>query len=175
MNRILRIGHPLLLERSAEVREFGTPGLQRLVDEMLAIMEQHQGVGLAAPQIGILQRIIVFGMEECARYPECEPVPLTVLINPAFEPMEEDLEQEWEGCLSIPGMRGLVPRYRRIRYRGQDLQGRPISREASGFHARILQHELDHLDGVLYPQRIRDMRMFGYEEELALAPPQAGA
>ena len=175
MNRILRIGHPLLLERSAEIHEFGTPQLQRLADDMLATMQQHEGVGLAAPQIGVLQRIIVFGMEECSRYPECEPVPLTVLINPSFEPIGESMEQGWEGCLSIPGMRGLVPRYRRIRYRGQDLQGRPVSQEASGFHARILQHELDHLDGVLYPQRIRDMRMFGYEEELALAPPEAGS
>ncbi len=168
VKNILRIGHPLLLETAAPVTAFNLPELDSLVDDMFNTMERKNGVGLAAPQIGIKQRIIVFGMEESQnqRYPDMQPIPVTVLINPEIKQADNEIITGWEGCLSIPGMRGLVPRHRRIRYRGFDQKGKKIEREAEGFHARVVQHEIDHLNGILYPQRIRDMRMFGFEQEL---------
>ena len=124
------------------------------------------GAGLAAPQIGVLQRVVIFGVAHNPRYPDAEPVPDTVLINPTLWPSSDELEDGWEGCLSVPGMRGLVPRHRRLRYAGFDEQGQRFEREAEGFHARVVQHEVDHLDGILYPRRIRDLRMFGFNEAL---------
>lgn len=163
---ILRIGHPLLLQTAQPVDEFNTPTLDTLVADMLASMEQSQGAGLAATQIGVLQRVVIFGFETNPRYPGREPVPLTILVNPEIQPVGEIIESDWEGCLSVPNMRGWVPRPRRIVYRGFDPQGQPIEREVEGFHARVVQHECDHLDGILYPQRIEDMRKFGFEQEL---------
>ena len=170
---VLRIGHPLLLQRAQTVREFNTPALDALVRDMLDTMAAENGAGLAANQIGELQRVVIFGVKDNPRYPGRDPVPLTVLVNPEIEPLGEDMESDWEGCLSVPGMRGWVPRPRRIRYRGFDAQGNPIEREVEGFHARVVQHECDHLDGILYPQRIRDLRKFGYETELFAKPPVA--
>jgi peptide deformylase len=130
-------------------------------------MSALNGAGLAAPQIGVLQRVVIFGVGRNPRYPEAEEVPETVLINPDLEPLDAaQMEEDWEGCLSVPGMRGLVPRYRHLRYRGLDERGRVIERTVTGFHARVVQHEVDHLDGVLYPTRIRDLRNFGFTEEL---------
>ena len=163
---ILRIGHPLLLQRAHEVKEFNTPELHALVQDMFETMEAAHGAGLAANQIGVLSRVVIFGFEDNPRYPDRPSVPLTVLVNPLIEPLDEVRDSDWEGCLSVPGMRGLVPRYRRIRYSGFDPQGNPISREVEDFHARVVQHECDHLDGILYPRRIEDMTKFGYEEEL---------
>ncbi len=164
---ILRMGHPLLLETAAPVTEFDSPALYALLDEMAKIMHAANGVGLAAPQIGVSRRIILFGLDESERYPDVPPVPMTVLLNPEFEPLDSKMESGWEGCLSLPGLRGLVPRYCRIRYSGLDPKGQRIEGVAEGFHARVFQHELDHLNGILYPQRIEDMRQFGFEEELA--------
>ncbi len=167
VKNVLRMGHPLLLETATPVAEFNTPALDALLDDMFDTMSVENGVGLAAPQIGVSQRIIIFGLEENQRYPEMQSIPMTVLINPEIELLTSEMESGWEGCLSVPGMRGLVPRYRQIRYRGFDQNGKKIEREAEGFHARVVQHELDHLNGILYPQRIEDMRMFGFEQELA--------
>jgi peptide deformylase len=169
---ILRIGHPLLLQPAKAVTEFNTPALDALVQDMLDSMAAAEGAGLAANQIGVLQRVVVFGFDHNARYPDRAPVEQTVLVNPEIEPLGEERESDWEGCLSVPAMRGWVPRYQRIRYRGCDPQGERIEREVEGFHARLVQHECDHLDGILYPQRIEDMRKFGYEEELFAQDPQ---
>jgi len=163
---ILRIGHPLLLQAAQPVAEFNTPELDALVADMLETMEQSDGAGLAANQIGVLQRVVIFGFDTNPRYPDRPPVPLTVLVNPEIQPIGDEIESDWEGCLSVPKMRGWVPRPRRIIYRGVDPQGQAIEREVDGFHARVVQHECDHLDGVLYPQRIEDMRKFGFEQEL---------
>jgi peptide deformylase len=163
---ILRLGDPRLRARAAPVREFGTVDLAELVGDLLETMRAADGAGLAAVQIGVPLRVVVFGIDHNPRYPEAEPVPLTVLVNPEIEPLGEETESGWEGCLSVPGMRGLVPRYRRIRYRGYDPSGGVIDRVAEDFHARVVQHECDHLDGVLYPQRIEDLRYFGFTEEL---------
>lgn len=163
---ILRIGHPLLLQPAQVVEEFNTPELDALVEDMFATMRAADGAGLAANQIGVLARVVIFGFEDNPRYPDRPSVALTVLVNPEIEPLDDERESDWEGCLSVPGMRGLVPRYQRIRYRGFDPQGRPVEREVDGFHARVVQHECDHLDGILYPQRIEDMSKFGFEEEL---------
>ena len=163
---ILRMGQPSLLQISEEIHEFNTYELDKLVRDMLDTMSAMNGAGLAAPQIGVNKRLVIFGFEKNTRYPDVEPIPLTVLINPIIERLDDQMEDGWEGCLSIPGMRGVVPRYSNIRYRGFDQKGNPIDRKASGFHARVVQHECDHLDGILYPQRIRDMKSFGYESEL---------
>ncbi len=163
---ILRLGDPTLREIAVPVRAFDTPELHALVEDMLDTMRANDGAGLAAIQIGVLARVVIFGLEHNARYPHAEPVPLTVLVNPELEPLGEEREPGWEGCLSVPGMRGLVPRYRRIRYRGFDAFGGPIDRTAEDFHARVVQHECDHLDGILYPERIEDMRQFGFQAEL---------
>jgi peptide deformylase len=163
---VLRIGHPLLLNQAVAIEAFATPQLQALVTDMRDTMAALNGAGLAAPQIGVSQRLVIFGLEHNPRYPEVEPIAETVLINPVIEVLDEQTEDGWEGCLSVPGMRGKVPRYRTIRYRGFDINGDIIEREATGFHARVVQHECDHLDGILYPQRIIDLRDFGFEEEL---------
>jgi peptide deformylase len=163
---VLRMGEKSLLERSIEVEEFGTPGLDQLITDMWDTMEEENGAGLAAPQIGVNVRVVIFGYEENPRYPEAPPIPQTILINPAIEFLSDQMEQGWEGCLSVPGMRGVVPRYTEIRYSGFDPEGNPVDRIASGFHARVVQHECDHLDGILYPSRITDMRHFGFCEEL---------
>jgi len=163
---VLRIGHPLLLQQAVPVEAFDTPHLHALIADMRDTMAALNGAGLAAPQIGVSQRVIIFGLEHNPRYPEVEPIAETVLINPVIEVLDEGTEDGWEGCLSIPGMRGKVPRYRAIRYHGFDEQGEIIDRTVDGFHARVVQHEYDHLDGILYPQRIIDMRDFGFETEL---------
>ena len=166
VRQVLKMGDPLLFQVAEPVREFDTPQLDALIADMFDTMAALNGAGLAAPQIGVSQRVVIFGVEANPRYPEAEPVPTTVLINPIIGFLSEETEEGWEGCLSVPGMRGVVRRYTRLRYSGFDQRGRPIEREASGFHARVVQHECDHLDGILYPMRIKDMRLFGYEEVL---------
>ncbi len=163
---ILRMGDPRLLQASAPVREFGTPGLLELIADMEEAMRAAHGAGLAAPQIAVPSRVVIFGGAPSSRYPDAEVVPYTVLVNPKLRALRGGRESDWEGCLSVPGMRGLVPRYRRLRYRGFDQWGRPVDRTVSGFHARVVQHEVDHLDGVLYPTRIEDLSKFGFVEEL---------
>ena len=163
---ILRMGDPRLLQPSVPVREFGTSSLLELVIDMADTMQAANGAGLAAPQIGVLLRVVIFGGDRTLRYPDADAVPYTVLINAKLRALRGGRESDWEGCLSVPGMRGLVPRYRRLRYRGCDQWGRPIDRTVAGFHARVVQHEVDHLDGVLYPTRIKDLRKFGFVEEL---------
>jgi peptide deformylase len=163
---ILRMGDPRLLQRSQPVTEFGTAELDELLQDMFETMHAAQGAGLAAPQIGVLQRVVIFGFERNERYPDAPDVPQTVLINPLIEPLSDVLEDGWEGCLSVPGLRGMVPRHVRLRYSGFDVQGRHFAREAEGFHARVVQHECDHLDGVLYPMRVRDFTKFGYTDVL---------
>ena len=160
------MGDPLLLQRAVEVKRFGTPELQELLADMFDTMHDAGGVGLAAPQIGESVRVVVFGFEQNERYPEAPAVPRTILLNPVLTQLGNDEEEGGEGCLSVPGLRGLVPRYRRLRYRGFDPQGAPIDRTVDGFHARVVQHEVDHLEGILYPMRIRDMSRFGFQDVL---------
>jgi peptide deformylase len=162
----LKMGHPLLNQVARPVEHFNTQELDALIQDMLDTMAALNGAGLAAPQIGVSLRVVIFGVEANPRYPEVEAVPMTVLINPQITVLDQGQEEAWEGCLSVPGMRGLVPRYVRIRYQGLDQYGKPIDREATGFHARVVQHEVDHLDGILYPRRITDLRNFGYESVL---------
>jgi peptide deformylase len=166
IREVLKMGDPRLLKVAEPVREFGTPGLENLLADMRDTMRGLNGAGLAAPQIGVGLRVVIFGFEQNPRYPEAEPVPFTVLINPRLTPLGEVQEEDWEGCLSVPGMRGLVPRYRDLRYAGLDAAGAPIDRTVSGFHARVVQHEVDHLDGILYPRRIRDLTQFGFSDAL---------
>jgi len=163
---VLRMGDPRLWERSAEVTPFGTAGLSELLLDMRDTMRAQNGAGLAAPQIGVPLRVVIFGMEHNPRYPDAEAVPYTELINPVLTPLGDEIEDGWEGCLSVPGFRGVVPRWTRIRYTGSDPEGRRIEREVSDFHARVVQHECDHLDGILYPMRIADMRQFGFTDVL---------
>jgi peptide deformylase len=163
---VLRMGDPRLLEVSRRVEAFDTPELNALLEDMKDTMSDLSGAGLAAPQIGVPLQVVIFGVEQNPRYPDAEVVPYTVLINPELEAVDEEMEEGWEGCLSVPGMRGLVPRYKRLRYRGFDPHGEPIDRTVSDFHARVVQHEVDHLMGILYPMRIRDMRSFGFTAEL---------
>lgn len=163
---VLRMGDARLLRRAENVRAFDTHELQALLSDMRETMQALSGVGLAAPQIGVNLRVVIFGVQHNPRYPDAEIVPGTVLINPVITPLNEAVEDDWEGCLSLPGLRGLVPRYLHVRYQGQDEHGALIDRTVSGFHARVVQHECDHLDGILYPMRIRDMAQFGYTEEL---------
>jgi peptide deformylase len=163
---VLRMGDPRLLERSREVEAFGTSGLRELIADMRDTMAHLNGAGLAAPQIGVLQRVVIFGVKANPRYPDAEEVPDTVLINPVIKPIGREMEEGWEGCLSVPGMRGVVPRYRRIRYTGFDERGESIDRTVEGFHARVVQHECDHLDGILYPMRIQDFSQFGFVDVL---------
>lgn len=163
---VLRMGDPRLLKVAEEVAAFDTPELHALIADMFDTMHDRDGAGLAAPQIGVSLRVVIFGVDYNPRYPQAEPVPVTVLINPRIEVVGAEVDSEWEGCLSVPGMRGLVQRPVRIRYSGFDPAGRPIAREADGFHARVVQHEVDHLDGILYPMRIDDLRLFGFEDAL---------
>ena len=160
------MGDPRLLEVAGRVEAFDTPELHELLADMHDTMAALNGAGLAAPQIGVGLQVVIFGIEHNPRYPDAEAVPYTVLINPELEAVGEEMEEGWEGCLSVPGMRGLVPRLKHLRYRGFDLYGEPIDRTVSDFHARVVQHEVDHLMGVLYPMRIRDMRSFGFTDEL---------
>jgi peptide deformylase len=160
------MGDPRLLAVSAPVTEFGTAELKQLIVDMQDTMHHLSGAGLAAPQIGVSLRVVMFGVEHNPRYPDAEEVPFTVLINPVLTPVGESVEEGWEGCLSVPGMRGLVPRWRELRYSGKDADGHSIERLAQDFHARVVQHEVDHLDGILYPRRIRDLSMFGFTEVL---------
>ncbi len=169
VREILRMGDPRLLEKAQVVSRVPSEALNGLVEDMLDTMAARNGAGLAAPQIGEPWRVVVFGIDRNPRYPEAEPVPLTILVNPKIEVLEAATEDDWEGCLSVPGLRGLVPRAKRIRYRGLDPVGDEIVREAAGFHARVVQHEVDHLDGILYPQRMRDPTRFGFTEELEAA------
>ena len=163
---VLRMGHPVLRERAKPVEQFATPELRALLQDMQDTMAAKSGAGLAAPQIGVGQRVVIFGVEKNARYPDAEPVPFTVLVNPKIVILTREVEEEWEGCLSVPGMRGIVPRYTKLRYTGFDIEGNPIERVAEGFHARVVQHECDHLDGILYPQRMTDLSRLGFNEEL---------
>ena len=163
---VLRMGDPRLLEAARPVERFDTPELHALIADMDDTMIAMNGAGLAAPQIGVGLQVVIFGVERNPRYPDAEEVPHTVLINPALEPVGREMEEGWEGCLSVPGMRGLVPRFRQLRYRGYDQRGTAIDRTVSDFHARVVQHECDHLAGILYPMRIRDLRNFGFNEEL---------
>ena len=163
---LLRMGDARLLQPAAPVGEFGTPALAALIEDLFDTMAAHGGVGLAAPQIGVGLQVVIFGFERNERYPDAPPVPQTVLINPVIEPLGDERVDGWEGCLSVPGLRGVVPRFARIRYRGFDAQGRVIEREADGFHARVVQHECDHLIGRLYPTRMDDLTRFGYTRVL---------
>jgi peptide deformylase len=160
------MGDARLLQPAAPVGEFGTPELAALVEDMFDTMAAHGGVGLAAPQIGVGLQVVIFGFERSERYPDAAPVPRTILVNPVITPLTEDREEGWEGCLSVPGLRGMVPRATRIHYTGFTAAGEPIERFAEGFHARVVQHECDHLDGVLYPMRVRDFRRFGFTDVL---------
>jgi peptide deformylase len=163
---ILRMGDPRLLRVSAPVGAFGTSELRGLVADMQETMIAARGAGLAAPQVGSALRVVIFGGRPTPRYPEAEAVPYTVLVNPVLEPLGEEQVEDWEGCLSVPGLRGRVPRWLRLRYHGFDPEGLAIDRTVEGFHARVVQHEVDHLDGILYPMRIRDFSSFGFDEEL---------
>ncbi len=166
IKKVLRIGEPQLLQVAEPVTAFNSVSLDNLITDMWDTMQSENGAGLAAPQIGINLRIVIFGFESNPRYPDAENIAPTVLINPQITFLSNATEQSWEGCLSIPGMRALVPRYTHLQYKGFDQKGLPFSREVNGFHARVVQHECDHLDGILYPQRITDMRSFGFREEL---------
>jgi len=166
---VLRMGDPRLLQVAKPVTRFNSAELDELIADMFETMQAEAGVGLAAPQIGVDQRLVVFGFENNPRYPNAAALPKSVLINPVITPLDDRCEDEWEGCLSVPGMRGLVPRFTRIRYTGFDASGEAIDVVAEGFHARVIQHECDHLDGILYPQRMRDFREFGFLDELLVA------
>ncbi len=165
IRRVLKMGDPDLLRVSEPVKVFDTPELHELIADLWETMEAEGGVGIAAPQVGVAERVVVFGFEESERYPEAPEVSRTVLINPKIEPIGNDAVDGWEGCLSVPGMRGVVPRFLRIRYSGYDAKGERFEREVEDFHARVVQHECDHLDGILYPMRIQDMGLFGFESE----------
>lgn len=173
---VLKMGHPILRQVAAPVRQFDTRELHQLLADMEDTMRALNGAGIAAPQIGVSLRVVVFEVRGNPRYPDAEAVPWTVLLNPELEFLGEEMEDGWEGCLSVPGLRGLVPRFRRLRYRGFDARGALVERTVEGFHARVVQHEVDHLDGILYPMRIKDLRDLGYEDTLfpagAAVPPE---
>ena len=161
---VLRMGEPLLLEKARAIEAFDTPELHALIEDMQDTMQAMDGAGIAAPQIGVSLQVVIFGVNHNPRYPDAEQVPYTVLINPTLTPVGDEIEEGWEGCLSVPGMRGLVPRYERLHYTGFDQFGNAIDRLVSGFHARVVQHECDHLNGILYPMRIADLSQFGYTD-----------
>ena len=169
VRQLLFMGDPRLLAIAEPITAFDTPELHALVQDLMDTMKAEDGAGLAAPQIGVGQRVVVFGFDSNPRYPDADAVPETVLVNPLVEPLSDTKNDDWEGCLSVPGLRGRVSRYSHIRYSGFDQFGNIIEREASDFHARVVQHECDHLDGILYPQRMTDMRQFGYNEILEAA------
>lgn len=166
VKKVLKMGDPRLLRVAEPITEFNTAELDALIQDMLDTMAEYNGAGLAAPQIGVNKRLVIFGVEANPRYPDVEAIPTTILINPNLKPLIDKMDEDWEGCLSVPGMRGLVPRYTKLRYTGVDRNGKLIFAEVYGFHARVVQHECDHLDGILYPQRIRNMINFGFEDEL---------
>ncbi|SNS76682.1 peptide deformylase [Noviherbaspirillum humi] len=166
VREILRMGDPRLLRQAQPVTEFGTPALEALIADMFDTMHAANGAGLAAPQIGVDKQLVIFGFGKNARYPDAPPVPETVLINPVLTPLGEEMEEGWEGCLSVPGLRGVVPRWKRLRYQGLDQHGKTIDREVDGFHARVVQHECDHLAGILYPMRVKDFSRFGFVDIL---------
>jgi peptide deformylase len=166
VREILRMGDPRLLRVAELVDRFDTPELHALIQDLRDTMAAESGAGLAAPQIGVNQQLVIFGVEHNPRYPDAEQVPFTILINPTLYKLDEEMEDGWEGCLSVPGMRGVVPRFKRLRYTGVDAAGNPIDRTVEGFHARVVQHECDHLYGVLYPMRMKDMRQFGFTDVL---------
>ena len=166
VREILKMGDPRLLRVAPPVREFDTPELHALISDMFDTMEAASGAGLAAPQIGVDLQLVIFGFDRNPRYPDAASVPRTVLLNPVVTPLDDVLEEGWEGCLSVPGLRGVVARHARIRYRGLDPLGRPIEREAEGFHARVVQHECDHLIGRLYPTRMTDLTRLGFTSVL---------
>jgi peptide deformylase len=163
---VLRMGDPVLFQKAKPVEAFDAPELHALIQDMQDTMESMNGAGIAAPQIGVSLRVVIFGVGHNPRYPDAEQVPYTVLINPVLKAIGDDIEDGWEGCLSVPGMRGVVPRFSRLHYTGFDQYGQPIDRLVSGFHARVVQHECDHLDGILYPMRIQDLTRFGYMDVL---------
>jgi len=169
VRQVLRMGHPTLLEVAQPVTEFNTPELDELIADMFETMADYGGVGLAAPQIGVSQRIVIFGFEDSERYPDAEPVPTTVLINPKLEFIGSEEALGWEGCLSVPNMRGVVSRYQHLRYSGLDQTGQPFERTVQGFHARVVQHECDHLDGTLYTHKLASPKLFGFNDELDAA------
>jgi len=164
IREVLRMGDPRLLQRSLPVTAFGTAELGALLQDLRETMAAQNGAGLAAPQIGVLLQVVIFGVERTPRYPDADPVPYTEIVNPVLTPLADEIEEDWEGCLSVPGLRGVVPRYRHLRYEGFDPRGHPIRREVSGFHARVVQHECDHLLGVLYPMRMTDLSRFGFTD-----------
>ncbi len=166
---ILKMGDPRLLDVAKPVTAFNTPELDALIVDLIDTMRDANGAGLAAPQIGVPLRVVIFGFGHNPRYPDAESVPFTVLCNPTLTPLNDVMEDGWEGCLSVPGLRGLVPRHARLRYTGFDAQGNAIDRSVDGFHARVVQHECDHLDGILYPRRIRDLTQFGFIDALPAA------
>lgn len=163
---VLKMGNPVLLEIAEKVEEFNSPALDTLIEDMQDTMVSLNGAGLAAPQIGISLQLVIFGVEENTRYPEAEEIPFTILINPEITPLSDEVEEGWEGCLSVPGLRGMVPRFTKLRYQGYDQYGNVIDRTVEGFHARVVQHECDHLEGILYPMRIEDFSTFGFTEVL---------
>ena len=164
---ILKMGDPRLLRTAQQVKAFDTPELHALVQDLFDTLKAVNGAGLAAPQIGVDLQVVIFGSGAVnPRYPQAPVVPPTVLINPTITPLSDDMEEGWEGCLSVPGLRGVVPRHAHLRYQGWDAQGALIDRTVSGFHARVVQHECDHLDGVLYPMRVKDFSRFGFTEVL---------
>jgi peptide deformylase len=166
VREILKMGDARLLKQAEPVTRFGTPDLIALIEDMFETMHAADGAGLAAPQIGVNLQIVIFGFGQNARYPDAPPIPETVLINPALKPLSPDSEEGWEGCLSLPGLRGIVPRWTRLHYDGVDQYGKAISRDVDGFHARVVQHECDHLAGILYPMQIRDFSRFGFTDVL---------
>jgi peptide deformylase len=166
IREVLKMGDPRLLEPARPVEDFSSLELAQLIVDMHDTMRALNGAGLAAPQIGVGLQVVIFEVNANPRYPDAESVPFTVLINPRLTPLSDDLEEGWEGCLSVPGMRGLVPRHVALRYQGFDAAGQPLDRSVNGFHARVVQHEVDHLHGILYPMRIRDLRYFGFTDTL---------
>ncbi|WP_454721281.1 MULTISPECIES: peptide deformylase [Cupriavidus] len=163
---ILKMGDPRLLQVARPVTRFNTPELRTLIDDMFDTMDHANGAGLAAPQIGVDLQVVIFGFDRNPRYPDAPTVPKTVLINPVLTPLGDEQDEGWEGCLSVPGLRGVVPRYTRLKYTGFDMMGAPIERVAEDFHARVVQHECDHLQGILYPMRVKDFTRFGFTEVL---------
>ncbi len=166
VRQVLRLGEPLLLEKALTITQFDTPELHALIEDLQDTMQAMNGAGIAAPQIGVSLQVAIFGVDKNPRYPDAEQVPYTVLINPTLRPIGDEIEDGWEGCLSVPGMRGVVPRYARLHYTGFDQYGNAIDRLVSGFHARVVQHECDHLNGILYPMRIADLSQFGFTDVL---------
>ena len=166
IKEILKMGDPRLLEKSKPIKDLNAVDLDQLIQDMIDTMEANNGAGLAAPQIGINIQLVIFGFKKNDRYPDAEEVPFTILINPKITPVGDEIEDGWEGCLSVPGLRGVVPRYKKISYQGIDQYGKKIERNVDGFHARVVQHECDHLFGILYPMRIQDLTKFGFHEVL---------